>query len=301
MILEVIQDVFPYLHSDIRDALVLCKNPDEITEIRLVLGKPVIIADRGRIQTLITPRGRPVIANRASFMHSVNALSGGSLYSIEENLKKGFVSIKGGHRVGICGSAVVSDGKVENIMDISALCFRICREISGCADDIYADILRQNKFPSCLIASPPGYGKTTILRDLCRLIATDRGDGFALKVGVSDERCEIAATSNGISRFNLGDYSFVCSGYPKIHAMLLMLRSMSPDVIITDEIGTDDEFCAISELQKCGVKVIASIHAFDIEDLIFRYGEKLRCFDSIFFIANKIKRHKVYRRCLGDY
>ena len=106
--MEVIQDVFPYLHSDIRDALALCKNPDEITEIRLVLGKPVIIADRGRTQTLITPRGRPVIANRASFMHSVNALSGGSLYSIEENLK----------RCGM-GEMILSELKIRNI-DIKA-------------------------------------------------------------------------------------------------------------------------------------------------------------------------------------
>lgn len=299
--MEVIQDIFPYLHSDIRDALGLYTNPNEITEIRLRIDKPVIIAERGKTNFLISPRGRPVIVSKPAFMHSVNTLSGGSLYSIEENLKKGFVTIKGGHRVGICGSAVVSDGKVENIMDISALCFRICREILGCAEDIYKDICRQDKFPSCLIASPPGYGKTTILRDLCRLIATDRGDGFALKVGVSDERCEIASMHKGISRFNIGDYSFVCSGYPKTHSMLLMLRSMSPDVIVTDEIGTQDEFCSIEQLQKCGVNVIASIHAFDIEDLVSRYGEKLKCFDSIFFIANKVKRHRVYRRCLGDY
>ncbi len=301
MILDAISDIFPYLHSDIARSLGAYKSFGDVTEIRVALNKPVIVSQRGSAHFLRDMSGKAVISDKASFMYTVNKLSGGSLYSISENLKKGFVTIEGGHRVGICGSAVMTGSAIENIKDISALCFRICREIKGCANDIYRDICREKSFPSCIIASPPGYGKTTVLRDLCRLIATGSATNAPRKVGIADERCEIAAMYGGVSNFELGDYSFVCSGYPKTEAMLLMLRSMSPDVIVTDEIGADEELLAVQQLKKCGVSVIASVHAFDLEDIISRFGNNIKSFECLFFIQNKMTGHTLYRRCKGDY
>lgn len=301
MILDSMSDISPYIHSDIVRSLTAYKSLCDITEIRLAINKPVIVSQRGCIHFLRDMSGEVVISDKASFMYTVNKLCGGSLYSISESLKKGFVTIEGGHRVGICGSAVMTGAAIENIKDISALCFRICREIKGCAKDIYKDICREKIFPSCIIASPPGYGKTTVLRDLCRLIATGSAANPPRKVGIADERCEIAAMYGGVSNFELGDCTFVCSGYPKTDAMLLMLRSMSPDVIVTDEIGADEEFRAAQQIKKCGVSVIASVHAFDLEDIIFRFGSNIKSFDCIFFIQDKKTGHTLYRRCNGDY
>lgn len=301
MILDIIADILPYLHSHTAKALSSFDKAESISEIRLTLNKPVIVTVRGQTILLKAPGGQSIMSDKNAFMHTVNMLSGGSLYSIGESIKQGFVTLRGGHRVGICGTAVLKDGRVHTIKDISSLCFRICRQITGCADDIYRDICKDGHIHNSLIASPPGYGKTTILRDLCRSLATGSSMCGVKRVGIADERCEIAAMHEGVSRFDLGLSSFVCSGYPKRDAMLLMLRCMCPDVIITDEIGSFDEYEAVREALKCGVSVIASVHALDLEDLIYRFGSEVKSFEYIYFIENRKRGYKVYRRCRGDY
>ncbi len=299
--MDFISDILPYLERKTASSIMALDCVSDITEIRMTLGKPIYITTPSKTFALTDSYGQKLVASKMVFSHSLNAMSGGSLYSIAESLRQGFVTIKGGHRVGICGSAVLTDGKVHSVRDICSLCFRVSKEIIGCAGDIYKEICIGDYVHSCLIASPPGYGKTTILRDLCRLISTGIDVFSPKRVGIADERCEIAAMHEGVSKYDLGDLSFVCSSYPKHQAMNLMLRTMCPDVIITDEIGTQAEFKSVREAIKCGVCVISSVHALDIEDLKSRFGNELKSFEEIFFINNKKKGHRIYRRCLNDY
>ena len=291
-------DIRPYLLSRVLDAL--WDTHTEITELRLSRGKKITVVQAGKASHLQTTSAKNIFADDVIFTYTLNKLSGGSLYSIGESLKNGYATIKGGHRVGICGTAVMDNARIHSVKDISDLCFRVCREIKGSGRGIYREILRGKHVESALIASPPGYGKTTILRDVCRLLSEGNTSPTQF-VGIADERCEIAAMSKGISGFDIGEYSFVCSGYPKDKAIQIMLRTMAPTVIVTDEIGSIEDFNAVAEAAKCGVAVIASVHARDIEDLKVRFKESLRLFESVFFIGNKCSSYEAYRRCNNDY
>jgi len=299
--LKALSQIFAYLPPNMAQRIKALKCPEKITEIRLGLSKPVLICSLSEVSLLKDEVGRCIIADKNIFSYIITKLTGGSLYSVSESIKKGFVTIKGGHRVGICGTAVLEDGIIKTVKNISHLCFRIAREHKGCAQRLSFEISDQGRLISCLISSPPGYGKTTVLRDLCRIIANGELTGDLKRVGIADDRCELADSYEGLGHFDTGIASFVCSGYPKAEAMMLMLRTMSPDVIVTDEIGSEDDFKAVYEAIKCGVSVIASVHALDIYDLKYRFGSDIKAFDKIFFLGNKTDDFKMYRRCKDDY
>lgn len=299
--MDFVSHISPYLHSGILGALSRLPDKDSLTELRLSLERFALVSARGKPRVLVDSKGRAVPLDKTVFSYTLDALSRGSLYSISDGLGRGYVTIEGGHRVGLCGTAVMTDSRVTTARDISDICFRICREVPGCGWDIYCDMCRTGRVESSLIASPPGYGKTTVLRDLCRCIATGSRTVAPVLVGIADERCEIAAMHRGVSAFDLGSMSFVCSGYPKAYAMLLMLRSMAPSVLATDEVGSREEFLAIAEARKCGVSVVATVHAMDIEDLRQRFKGELAVFSNIYFIRNKSAGFDVFRRCQGDY
>lgn len=250
-----------------------------VTEIRLCLNKPVLVVSNGRIKVL------DVVVDRKLMEYTVSALTRGSLYSEAENIRNGYITIDGGHRVGIGGTAVVENNTIKNIKDISFLCFRISREIKGCASKIAPAIIKNGRVASSLIVSPPGYGKTTIIRDIARML----GDGLItptpLRVGIADERREISPL--GQKSFDTGTGTFVLSGYPRCVSMGIMLRTMSPDVIITDEIGNTEDFDIVSEATRFGIAVIATAHGSDIDDIAGRFGKRTECFDKIFFIEDK--------------
>ena len=179
-------------------------------------------------------------------------LCGYSVYSFQEQLKSGFVTFPGGHRVGIASSAVLENGEITGIKEISSLNLRIAREFKNCSKNIYEIIKISSK--GALIVGSPLSGKTTILRDLARLFSSEN------KVTIVDERFEIAACNEGEAQMDVGS-SDVLSGFPKSEGILRAVRCLSPNVIICDEIGTSKEAKAINEALNSGVKVIASIHA----------------------------------------
>jgi len=296
-----LDDILAYIPPLISAAIARSEYIREVNEIRFCINKPVMLFAGNAIRFLKDKEGQCIIADKGSFNYIVDKLTGGSLYSVNESIRRGFVTLKGGHRVGICGTAVSENDKVIHVKDISALCFRVAREVEGCAQKMSFDIIEDGRVLSALIASPPGYGKTTMLRDICRILAGGNASCGFKKVGITDERGEIASVYRGIQRFDTGLSSFVCTGYSKISAMELMLRSMSPDVIVTDEIGSKEDFAAVFEALKCGVSVIASVHAYCIDDLKRRAGKDLRAFERIFFIQNKNGGYKMYRRDYGDY
>lgn len=188
-----------------------------------------------------------------------------SVYSVEEEIRNGYITIEGGHRIGICGSAVIKDGHITFIKDISALNYRLAREVKGAADKVIDEIYNNGQVKNTLIISPPGAGKTTMLRDIVRSLSY-RG----VRVCVVDERREIAAMHSGRTDFDIGPLSTVFSGAPKAAGMLMMLRSMSPEVMVTDEIGTAADVRAAAKIINSGIKIITSIHGYGYEQVCRR-------------------------------
>jgi stage III sporulation protein AA len=200
-----------------------------------------------------------------------------SMYTMEEELRRGFITIAGGHRIGLAGRTVLSGGKVEHIRDISGFNIRIAREVCGAADPVLPQLLdfKQNSVLHTLILSPPQHGKTTLIRDLARQISNGtwghpeaRWPG--LKVGIVDERSEIAGSRNGVPSYDVGPRTDVMDGCPKAEGMMMMIRSMSPEVLVVDEIGRLEDAEALAEALHAGVRVIATAHGSSLDDLSSR-------------------------------
>lgn len=249
---------------------------DKIKEIRLKIGAPVclVMADTkmflrydGTLSDL--PQGSNLcIVSKNDMDESASRLVNFSIHAFQNEMKKGFITIKGGHRVGICASAIIDNkGEITSIRNISSLNIRIAREVKGAANEIINNVFLE-RIVSTLIVGEPSSGKTTILRDLASRLSDDEF-GY-LRVCIVDERGEIAATSGAIASKKLGIGCDVLDGYPKADGMMLALRSMSPDIIVCDEIGGDDDILAIESIVNSGVKIIATIHSDDFSHLAKR-------------------------------
>lgn len=274
-----VNDVMKYMPKAIKELLekVEPRLLDDIEEIRLRQGKPLMLYG-GKKEYLLNQRGQ-VVFDYSNAYHvaaedmksAINLITNYSLYSFEDDIRNGFVTIDGGHRVGICGKAVLENGRVRTFRDISFINYRIARQVYGAADKVLKYILSSDSsICNTLIISPPQCGKTTILRDLIRQLS----NGIAVmgfhgkKVGVVDERSELAACSVGLPRNDVGIRTDVLDGCPKAEGILLMIRSMSPDIIATDEIGRPEDAAAVLDAMNAGVKIITTIHGSDIEDFL---------------------------------
>ena len=252
--------VLNYLPKRIRKFLYFIEW-EELEEIRLRLGLPLILQYRDGT-FFLNDKGQTVLIGENLFTvtkqdieEAVELISHSSLYAHENDIKNGYITISGGNRVGISGSAVLKDNHISSLKDISALNYRIAHEIIGSSDRLMDIITDVNRIKSTLIISPPECGKTTLLRDIIRNISN-----MKLKVSVIDERCEITASFNGHSGYDLGYCCDILTGAPKDEGMLMMLRSMSPHVIATDELGTAEDILAVEKIVNSGVSVVATIH-----------------------------------------
>ena len=185
-----------------------------------------------------------------------------SIYSYQNQIINGFITVRGGHRVGITGSCVIENGQVTNIRYISSLNFRIARQVIGASKNIIPYILKGDCISNILIASPPGYGKTTILKDVIR----EKSKRF--DIGVVDERGEISAMYKGIPQNNLGNNVDIIENAPKDVGIKMLVRSMSPKVIVVDEIGTKEDCLAIKYAFCSGVKGIFTCHGDNFDDVL---------------------------------
>jgi stage III sporulation protein AA len=186
-----------------------------------------------------------------------------SLYTMEEQLRRGYITVEGGHRIGLAGRAVLERGAVRGLKEIGGFNIRIAREARGCAEGLLPGLwdAKRNALASTLIVSPPQRGKTTLLRDLARIVAQTR------KVGIVDERSEIAACVNGRPSFDVGPRTDVLDACPKAEGMMMMIRALSPEVIIVDEIGREEDAAAVLEALHAGIAVVATAHGLDLEDV----------------------------------
>lgn len=273
---------------------------DDIEEIRLRVRKPVEVILRHQTFPLIFDGGN-VVFTEGHAEQVMGQLSNHSLYSLEEELKRGYVTVKGGHRVGICGQAVISDGRVQHLHHIGSFNIRIARERWHCATSVLPLIYEKGNSLNTLIIGRPQAGKTTLLRELARLFSNGDPAAFrpAFKVGIIDERSEIAGCYLGIPQNDVGERTDVLDACPKAEGMMMMIRSMSPDIIIVDELGRKEDVEAIFEAINAGVQVIATVHGHDLEQLLKRPGIQTLLKAHVFDRYIELNRISSNKRSVG--
>lgn len=279
-----LDEVLASLPRNIRDIVIKISDVEmrKIEEIRLREDKPLSISVDSQIYHInslghIVDESNAYIVTHKDIESVIQLISNYSIYAFEDELKNGFITIKGGHRVGLTGRVVLDGDKIKTQKHISCINFRITRELEGISNGILEYILNYNQIKNTLIISPPRCGKTTLLRDIARNLSVH---GF--NVGIVDERSEIAGCHNGVPQRNVGPNTDVLDACPKNIGILLMIRSMSPSVIITDEIGDAEDIKAINQCLKAGVSIITSIHGYDLNDIKKRINIK-GLFENEFF------------------
>lgn len=227
-------------------------------EIRLRIGHP---------PTVLLPDGERSLGGDNVTRRDMDALmelaTGASVHAVREQLRGGYITIKGGYRLGVCGSVTSSDGQVVGYTSFSSAALRISKEIIGAADGILDEISENGQVVSTLIVSPPGAGKTTLLRDLVRQVS----DKQSMRVALADERSEVAAFSAGEAQMAVGKYTDVLDSCPKAKAVMMLLRAMNPQVIALDEITSPEDAASVTTAANCGVRLIATAHADSLSDL----------------------------------
>ena len=238
---------------------------EQVQEIRLRASKPIVLKYRNFDIVL------EYIITIENILQILERFCENSIYAYKNQICQGFLTIRGGHRVGITGTVVIEDNKIINIKYISSLNIRVAREIPNCSNNILNEIIDEENQTICnsLIVSPPGKGKTTMLRDVVRQISNGiLSKNFkGLTVGLIDERGEIAATYKGIAQNDVGVRTDVIGNVEKSKGIELLIRSMAPEVIACDEIGGMQDIQAIKKAMLCGVKGIFTIHGSNMEDL----------------------------------
>ncbi|MGM9927359.1 MAG: stage III sporulation protein AA [Bacillus sp. (in: firmicutes)] len=261
------QSIFTFLPQKLGE--VLQRMPQTqiqlIEEIRIRIGRPVEISAGNQFDLL------PVVMDEEDAMQLLNKLTQFSMYTMEEELKRGYITIEGGHRVGIAGKVILEQGHVKAIAHISSFNIRIAKERVGCAAPLIS-CLYKNGWQNTMIIGPPQSGKTTLLRDLARIISSGVPERSltAVKVGIVDERSEIAGCVRGVPQLQFGTRVDVLDACPKAEGMMMLIRSMSPQVIIADEIGRKEDAYSVLEAVNAGISLIISIHGYGVEEIIKR-------------------------------
>lgn len=293
-------EIIQYFPPRIASALAQVSSKD-IWEIRLRIERPVaLVHSKGIFYLLpsgeISPDCAKAIQVSADEIRRVfDSVCQYSIHSHTSQIANCFITVTGGHRAGICGTAVTNGGRIETVRDIGGINFRIARQCFGAADKIMKDVMKP-KPKSLLICGEPASGKTTVLRDLCRQL------GMKYNVSLIDERCEIAACVRGRAKNDVGVNTDVFSGFSKPDGIKAALRVMSPRVIVCDEIGTNDDISAIESAFGCGVQIAATVHGGSPEDIFRRKNIRRLVSMGIFEYSAFIKNGAVDKIInIGEY
>lgn len=274
-----IEKVFP-LH--VRENLEGTPWPEGIEEIRIRVGQPVEFLSAAGEYYLTIQDGTcrfveyslhrqwedyPYRATVQDIGEMLSYISSYSLYAYQEELKQGYITIEGGHRVGLAGSVALTEGRIAGIPHVTFLNIRIAHEKKGCAKEVLPGIRNGASIYNTLILSEPGAGKTTLLRDCIRLLSEGTKELAGMKVCVVDERSELAACHLGIPQNDLGPRTDVLDGCGKPEGMQMLLRAMSPQVLAVDELGSEEDFFAVEQAVYAGSRVLGTVHAGNVQEL----------------------------------
>lgn len=261
---------------------------ESMREIRLRAGRPVLLL-YGNREYGFTEKGEPVelepddqkglfTLTERQIRETAEIMGGFSLYAAQEELRQGFFTVRGGHRIGVAGRTVLNQREVGVLKSISSLNVRVAHEVKGCADQIMPLLCENGRFLNTVIVSPPGCGKTTLLRDIIRQLSDgcwEKSTGrrlFGITVGVVDERSELGACFQGIPQNDLGMRTDILDGCPKSQGMMMLIRSMAPAVIAVDEIGGREDIRAVEYIRSCGCGLAASVHGVSLKEVEKRPG-----------------------------
>jgi len=293
------RQILPYLPPRLRRELEALPDGElyGLEEVRLKAEQPVLLrlAQREALLRLSERteegRGSFFILSADELYKAVMLLAGSSLYALEEELKRGYITLPGGHRAGVAGRAVLHQGAVRTLKEISGINIRVARPVPGAARTVLPLLLdNAGNIMQTLIISPPRAGKTTLLRDLARMLS--EGEGCRPhRVGIVDERSELAAMREGLPQLDVGLRSDVLDGCPKAEGLMMLLRSMSPEVLVCDELGRSEDVEAIHEAGNAGVKVVATAHGSGEEEVRRRpaLGQLLAegCFERLALLSRR--------------
>jgi len=277
-----IQDLFS---GNIRRLLIQADlDYEKLYEIRLRAGRPMFLIYDGGECFLRTRGQEPYLVTREDLKETLEYVSGYSLYAYEDEIRQGYMSVQGGHRVGVTGKVILDGDQIRGMKYISCINLRLAHEIRGCADPVMGYIRKENWTAHTLLISPPRCGKTTLLRDMIRQLSNGFGKIPGVTVGVVDERSELAGCYQGIPQNDLGIRTDVLDGCPKAHGMQMLIRSMSPSVVAVDELGREEDFKAVESVIYSGCKLIATAHGASLEEI----------FSTPFF--GRLRKMKVFER-----
>ncbi len=279
---------------------------EEVQEIRLRLNKPLIIRT-GKGEFYLDEQGmfisnveRAHLVREHELEQLLLHLCHDSPYAFEDELRQGFLTVPGGHRVGVAGQAVLeAAGTIRTLKHIYYMNIRIAHQMFGIAEPVLPYLYADGELQNCLIISPPGCGKTTLLRELVRRISDGNEYGPGVSVGVVDERSEIAGSYLGQPQNDLGGRTDVLDACPKVQGMMLLLRSMSPRVIAVDELGGREDVNALRTACACGSHILATVHGKDAADVAYKFPElaQSHIFDCLVVLGRRDGLPGVERIC----